>query len=199
MSPRPRKVSDDDVFAAAHRAMAARSPADLTLADIAAEAGVTSAALVQRFGSRRALLLALCARFSDGSAEFVASLRAAAPSALAAVRAYAECMAGMAATPETAARSVAWLLVDLTDPDFHVHLQRHAAATRGGLAEIVREAVASGELAASTDAAALARTIDTVVCGSIVGWATFRAGSARDWIVADVEAVLAPHIPRSGS
>lgn len=41
MSPRPRKVTDDDVFMAAQRAMSRRGPLQLTLADIAAEAGVS--------------------------------------------------------------------------------------------------------------------------------------------------------------
>ena len=62
MSPRPRKVSDDDVLAATHRAMARLGPGELTLAQIATEAGVTAGALAQRFGSKRALLLTLAER-----------------------------------------------------------------------------------------------------------------------------------------
>ena len=58
MSPRPRKAEDADVFAAVVRIMKRVGPAELTLRAIAAEAGVTAAALVQRFGSKRALLLA---------------------------------------------------------------------------------------------------------------------------------------------
>ena len=41
MSTRRRKVSDDEVFAAAQRAMTRRGPLELTLADIAAEAGAS--------------------------------------------------------------------------------------------------------------------------------------------------------------
>jgi AcrR family transcriptional regulator len=51
VSPRPRKVSDEEVFAAAHRATLRLAPSELTLAEIAAEAGVTAGALAQRFGS----------------------------------------------------------------------------------------------------------------------------------------------------
>ena len=46
------------MFAALVRVMHRRSPAELTLREIAAEADVTAGALVQRFGSKRALLLA---------------------------------------------------------------------------------------------------------------------------------------------
>jgi hypothetical protein len=68
MSPRPRKVSDDEIFLAAQRVMSRRGPKELTLADIAAEAGVTAGRLVQRFGGKRELLLALSSRSSPGSA-----------------------------------------------------------------------------------------------------------------------------------
>ncbi len=51
-------MMDADVFAALVRVMHRRGPAELTLREIAAEAGVTAGALVQRFGSMRAMLLA---------------------------------------------------------------------------------------------------------------------------------------------
>ena len=49
MSPRPRKVSDDELFAATQAVMNRVGPGELTLATIAREAGVTAAVLVQRF------------------------------------------------------------------------------------------------------------------------------------------------------
>src|ERR1700704_4220287 len=58
MSPRRRKAEDVDVFAALVRVMQRRGPAELTLREIAKEAGLSAGALVQRFGSKRAMLLA---------------------------------------------------------------------------------------------------------------------------------------------
>ena len=52
MSTRRRKAEDTDVFAAMVRVMLRVGPAELTLGAIAAEAGVTAGALVQRFGSK---------------------------------------------------------------------------------------------------------------------------------------------------
>src|ERR1700747_596828 len=60
MSPRPRETSDEQILAATGRVMQRRSPAQLTLADIAREAGVAPATLIQRFGTKRGLLLTLC-------------------------------------------------------------------------------------------------------------------------------------------
>src|SRR6478609_2472031 len=68
MSPRRRKAEDVDVFAALVRVMQRCGPAELTLREIAAEAGVTAGALVQRFGSKRAMLLAH-ARYAAGTGD----------------------------------------------------------------------------------------------------------------------------------
>src|SRR5262249_7530262 len=123
VSPRPRKVSDDDVFAAAHRAANRLAPSELTLAAIAAEAGVTAGALAQRFGSKRALLLALSERAAAGAGDFIRGLAASHRSPLAAIRAYAECMAHLAQSPAALARNLAYLQIDLADADFRAHLE----------------------------------------------------------------------------
>ena len=194
MSPRPRKVSDDEVFAAVHRAMARRGPGDLTLAEIAAEAGVTAGALAQRFGSKRALLLALAERGADGAGDFLRTLGDRHRSPLAAVRAYAECLAHLAESPAALARNLAYLQIDLADEDFRVHLERQARLTRDGLEELLVRAVAAGELRPSTNPRRLARTIETVLGGALITWGTYREGDAAGWVRSEVEAVLAPHL-----
>src|SRR5260370_32927864 len=116
MSPRPRKVTDQQLCAAAHAVMSKVGPRELTLAAIAKEAGVTAAVRVQRFGSKRALLLALSEKYSHGAGEFIAALGKQHASPLAALRAYADCMAGMAASPAALARNLAYLQIDMTYP-----------------------------------------------------------------------------------
>ena len=194
MSPRPRKVSDDEVFRAAYQVMQRLGPAELTLADIAAEAGLTAGALVQRFGSKRHLLLKLSERFSDGTAAMFAELRRNRRSPLATLRAYAECMAGMAATPAALIRNLSYLQIDLTDEDFRKHLAKQAAATRRELQKLIREATAAGELIPETNPKQLARTIEAVVAGSMLSWAYYQEGSAAKWMRDDLNAVLRPYL-----
>ena len=55
MSPRPRQTSDEAILMATMRVMQRRSPVDLTLADVAKEAGVVPATLIQRFGNAVAI------------------------------------------------------------------------------------------------------------------------------------------------
>jgi AcrR family transcriptional regulator len=195
MSPRPRKATDDQIFAAAYRAMNRLGPGELTLAEIAAEAGITAGALVQRFGSKRAFLLALSGAHAASAGELFQRLRSAHRSPLAAVRAYASCLAEMAESPAALARSLAYLQIDLADPDFRRHLKQQSQATRAGLAELLQAAIDAGEIRGDADAERLARTVETIVGGSLFSWAAHREASAREWLLEDVDAVLAPHRP----
>ena len=199
MSPRPRKASDEEVFAAAHRVMQQVGPAEVTLARIAAEAGVTAGALVQRFGSRRGLMLSLMAEFSRGAPGFFAQIRAAHPSPLAALRAYAECHAQMADSPQTLAHHLSYLQIDLTDPDFHQHMHVQAVDTRRELRRLVADAVAAGELAADTDVDVLTRAVQAALNGALFVWAMLREGTAAQSVRGDVDAVLAPYLARSSA
>jgi AcrR family transcriptional regulator len=196
MTPRARKVSDADVFAAAYRAMQRLGPGDLTLAEIASEAGVTASALVQRFGSRRELLLQLARAASNETEDFIAGLRAQHRSPLAALRAYAECMAGLAESPAALARSLAYLQIDLTDPDFRAPLVVQARATRAGLESLVKAAISAGELQRTVKPRALVRTVEAVLSGSMMTWATHQEGAAARWMRDDLDAVLAPYLAK---
>jgi AcrR family transcriptional regulator len=198
MSPRPRKVTDEQLFTAALVVMNRVGPNELTLAAIAREAGVTPAVLVQRFGSKRELLLALSQKFSDGSGDLVTAMARQHASPLAALHAYADCVAGMAATPAAFVRNLAYLQTDLTDPEFRRHLGKHAKATRAGLRRLLDRAVRAGELRSDTPTTRLARTIEAVLSGSMLTWVIYQEGSASKWIRADLAAVLEPYSGRFG-
>jgi AcrR family transcriptional regulator len=182
---------------AAARVVSRIGPARLTLADVAAEAGVSPATLVQRFGSKRGLLLALVKLAPDTVDGEFARLRAAHPSPLAAVRAVAECMAGMAPTPGELANHLAFLVMDLTDPDFHRPALEHARAFAAELKALLDEAVAAGELA-RCDTASLARLVQETIHGALVSWAIFREGTAQEWVRRDMETLLAPYLAPDG-
>jgi len=194
MSPRPRKVTNQQLFAAAQSAMRKVGPHELTLSAIAKEAGVTAAVLVQRFGSKRALLFSLFEEAANGVNKFMAELAKRHASPLAALFAYADCMAGMAASPAALARNLAYLQIDLTDPDFHKQLVKQARATRAGFRRLVEAAAEVGELSRSVQSAQLARTIEATLNGSMLTWAFYQEGTAATWIRTDLEALLAPHL-----
>jgi AcrR family transcriptional regulator len=194
MAARPRKVTNDDILAATQRVMQRVAPGELTLAEIAGEAGVTAGALVQRFGSKRDLLLELTRRFAAATDEMFAQLRAAAPSPLGTIRLYADCMAQMGESPATFAHHPAWLQIDLTDPDFFANLRTQAQSTRTALQGLVIDAVRAGELKRQTDADALARALEVTITGSLWTWVFHQEGKAAASMRKDVDALLEPYI-----
>lgn len=195
MSPRPRQATDDDILRAAFRAIARLGPAKLTLADVAAEAGISAAALVQRFGSKRALLLATAADAAGGGAYIFPALRARHRSPVAALLGLAECMEVMGTTPAAVANNLSFLHLDLTDDEFHRHAVAASRGMRAGIRALVRDAMAAGELAGA-DANRLAAALHATLNGSLRNWAVHRDGRLADWVRRDVRTVLAPYRTR---
>ncbi|HVL66313.1 MAG TPA: TetR family transcriptional regulator [Vicinamibacterales bacterium] len=192
---RPRKASDDEIFEAASRVMQRLGPAEWTLADIAAEAGLTAGALVQRFGSKRRLQVALLERFADAGPDSYRALRAQHRSPLGALRAYAAQVACLAPSREELAHHLDYLRLDLIDTDMHAHFRRHAAAGRQFIAAVLKEAVERGDLRKGTNVARLARLVDAVITGSLFTWAAHQEGKAPAWIRRNLDDLLAAYAP----
>jgi AcrR family transcriptional regulator len=193
MSPRPRKASDEEVFAATQRVMARCAPGDLSLAAIAAEAGVTAGALVQRFGSKRELLAAVVGRWVDELPAALHETRRLQASPLAALEYYADCIAGIGATPRALANHLTYLQLDLTDPALAEPIRRSAVIARSAVEDWLAEGVALGELKPETDAHSLARLVEATIGGSLLSWARHRQGTASSWVRLDLQQLLAPY------
>jgi len=194
---RPKATSDTDLLAAAHRVVMRLGP-NLTLADVAREAKVSAATLVQRFGSKRGLLLAFAASGSSGLDEEFARIRKGSKSAIAAVYATADCMAAMAQTPEMLANSVAFLQLDLTDPEFHTHAHAHSRAMQAGIKTLLEEAIAEGDLVCR-DTTRLARAVQTMIGGALLQWAIDREGKVNDRLHEDLDTLLRPRAAAKGA
>jgi AcrR family transcriptional regulator len=196
MSPRPRKTSDTELLAATARVMQRRGPAELTLADVAKEAGVVPATLIQRFGTKRNLLLVtyrtgtgdVAAQFEAARARYKSPLKAL-------IELYVGCSA-FAATPEAMANGLAYLQNDLKDAEFRVITLAQFKALRKETQKLLDQAVAAGEIT-KCNTHNLARLIQHVNGGSMLDWAVFREGSLSSWIRTDLESLVLPYrIPK---
>jgi AcrR family transcriptional regulator len=189
--PRPRTISDeavlDAILALAHRV----GPARVTFAAAAAEVGLSAATLVQRFGTKRGLLLAADTRGVDLWVDALDRSTAASP--LARVVEGLMLATDPVATPEQMANSVAMLQLDLADPDFHAQTLRGARAVRARIVRDLGAALEAGELHPGTDIATLAKVLETTYHGAMIGWAIHREGTLADWMRDQLEAALAPH------
>lgn len=190
--PRPKTVDDDTVLDAAMRVVDRAGPGGLTLASVAQEVGLSPATLVQRFASKRGLLLAIAQRAAvDGGAP----LRAAAArhrSPLRALVAGLVDLSAAVASPEAMTNQLAFLQMDLGDPEFHALTLTHTTAVRDAIAELLRAAIAAGELA-EADAGRLARAVQTTYNGALITWAIYRRGRLATWLRRELETLLAPY------
>jgi AcrR family transcriptional regulator len=202
MSPRPRQASDEDMLKATFRTITQLGTARLTLADVAREAGVSAPAVIQRFGSKRALLLAAAADAATGSDYIFPGLRARHRSPLAALLGLADCMTLMGSTPQDVANTLTFVRHDLTDQEFHRHALAGSQRMHAGLASLVSDAVKAGELR-RCNASRLAWGLLATMNGSLLNWTVHRQGTLAAWIRRDLKTVLDGYAPvqrrRSGA
>ena len=190
--PRPKTVDDDAVLDAAVRVVDRGGPGNLTLAAVAREVGLAPATLIQRFESKRGLLLAIARRAADGGG---ASLREAATRQRSPLRALLSGLAGMTsgmASPETLANQLAFLQIDLSDPEFHQYALTHATSVRREIEALLGAALAAGEIR-TTDTARLAQAVQTTYNGAMITWGIYRKGRLDRWLRRELDTLLAPY------
>jgi len=189
MSPRPRTIADADILIAASRVISQVGPTRLTLADVGRASGLSPGALVKRFGSKRGLLLAMSRQSMESVDACFAMVRSAHPAPLDAFVAAALEMARYVKTPQEVANSLAYLQIDLSDPDFYALMKENSKRMEAGYRTLLDEAVEAAELV-PCDTARLARAVGALVTGSLLGWAIARRGTAEAWIRADLAMLL---------
>ncbi len=188
---RHRTRPDREVLEAAIRVISRLGPARFTLADVSAESGLAPATLLQRFGSKRGLLLAVAAQACPDVDHCFSQVRARTASPLAALEASLDEMTRFVRTPAEMANSLAFLEMDLTDPDFHRLALRSSKAIVAGYRALLEDAVQAREIV-SCDTARLAHAIQALASGSMLEWAIHGEGRLADWLRRDVEMLLAP-------
>lgn len=194
MSPRPRTIPDAVILGATARMISRVGPVKLTLADVGDEVGLAPATLLQRFGSKRGLLLALVTQSVESIPALFERVRSRHESALAATIAAATHMAEHLRTPDELANNLAFFQMDLRDVEFHRLALEHSRRVRAGYRSLLDEAIAAKELAAC-DTAKLASAIQAVATGSLLNWAIHREGRVATWVRADLDTVIAPYRP----
>jgi AcrR family transcriptional regulator len=142
-------------------------------------------------GSKRGLLLAFSQQASGEPAARFAAARARHPSPLAALRAALVGLASGIATPEELANHLAFLQLELIDPDFHRHTLEHASALIAEVRTLLAEVVAAGALA-PCDVSRLAQAIYVTYNGTLISWAILCDGTLARRLGRELDFVLAP-------
>jgi AcrR family transcriptional regulator len=178
---RPRTVTDEAILDATLEVIGREGPAQLTLALVGEAVGLSPSTLVQRFGSKHGLLLA-ASRHGVGMVEGAfldASAIAASP--LAALTQALTDLPGDIDSPERLANHLAFLQLDLADPEFRALAVEHARIMRTQIKRLLDEAMASGELR-PCDTADLTEAVYAVVSGALITWALGGEGEPAGWL-----------------
>lgn len=193
MAGRPRTASDDAILDAAQRAIDRHGPASFTLAHITAEIGLAPATLVQRFGSKRGLILALKARLPRLTVEaFGAEDASLEPAPTDRLQDALRRLTGPVASAADLANRIAFLQLDLTDPAVRDAATAHQTELRRQIRQLLVAATAHGELVRH-DHTRLAQAIATAWFGSMTTWSLAGEGEFAVWLQRDIETVLAPY------
>lgn len=173
---RRKAISDGEVIRAASRTLLRVGPARFTLGDVAAEAGLSPATLVQRFGSKRGLMLALARSEAAGAAGPFERARDEASGPLAALRAALIGAVSELRSPEEAANGLAITLDEISDDEMRCAAAQQAEAIERAICGLLEEAMELGELAAA-DVGELALSVHAAWNGAIIQWALRGAGT----------------------
>jgi hypothetical protein len=95
-------------------------------------------------------------------------------------------------SPDEMSNYLAFLQIDLSDPEFHAYMLEMSRRTEAGYRVLLDEAAAAGEIV-QCDTARLARAIGSMAGGSFISWAVYRRGTADAWVRDDLETLLGPY------
>lgn len=193
-SGRPRTISDEAILAALARAISRVGPGRLTLAHVAAEAGLAAPTIAQRFGSKRGLLLAFAARGPGELEKSFARARVTHPSPLSALLSDPGGATQAMGSPDALAHHLAFLQLELADPEFHQHVLQHARVAREQIRLLLDAAVEHGELR-PCDTTSVARAIHVTYNGTLITWAIFRQDELASRLREEIEFILQPFRP----
>lgn len=188
--PRPVTVTDIAILDAVGRAVARIGPHAVRLRDIADEAGLAAPTLVQRFGSKRALMAAFArhageagetALADDGTGDPLARLEKGLVGEL-----------GATGDAEALAHHLARTHLELADPELLALAVRRSRRRRKAIRALLDRAVSEGRLVSRTRTGKLSRSLETTVQGALSTWAIHRRKSLRRWVRREIRAVLEP-------
>jgi AcrR family transcriptional regulator len=167
---RPRTITDERLLDALSQVINRVGPG-FTVADVAAEAGVSVGTVAQRFGSKQGLLKAL----SRAAIVRVAStVRAAGSVRAALVAVYTDLD-----DPQTAPRNLAQLATDMADPELRVLLGEFYATLAAELAPMLPGAPPEA-----------ARLLVSLANGTAIDWSIRPTGRLVDRLAHDIDVVL---------
>jgi AcrR family transcriptional regulator len=186
---RPRVISDDAIYLAGLQVLAEHGSKGLTLARMARVLGVTPAAVRQRFGSKRGLLVEMARRRVEQTELRFASARAAHDSPLEALQAAFVAEMDRIGEPRQLANAISAYTDNVDDAEMRAAFAAELAAMERHTGELLEEAIEVGEIRGPVTPG-LVSTVLAAVEGTMLIWAIAPRGEIKDRIHEAVEVAL---------
>ncbi|CCH35635.1 TetR/AcrR family transcriptional regulator [Actinosynnema sp. NPDC047251] len=182
---RPKTITDERLLSATAAVIGRRGPG-FTVADVAAEAGVSVGTVAQRFGSKSGLLQALTRQTTaDVERRMLAAAEGADP--LTGLRAGLLTWFEGMTDPVEAGNHLAQLGIDLVDPELRALLAELYAVTERTVLVLTRAV----DLPNGPPPERAARVLTGLLFGVSMDWSVRPRGALADRLAQDVDAVLA--------
>lgn len=189
---RPRSMTDDAILDATEQSIAEDGPTAFALDDVARRLGVSAQAVLHRFGSKQALVLAVAERRGRHA---TAAMEAAVDHGESPLRAmldfFERRMRSRHYSRRALASGFAFALAGVSDDAIRPHIVIQVAAIRANLQAFIAAAVRAGELHGEVDA--IARLVETVYNGALYLWLVDRQGTAWSYFEPTLNALLTPY------
>jgi AcrR family transcriptional regulator len=182
-------MSDDAIYLAGLQVLTAHGSDGITLGRVAEILGVTPAAVRQRFGSKRGLLVDMARRRVDLTERRFSAARAAHSSPLEALHAAFVAEMDQIGQPEQLANAFSAYTDNIGDAEMRAAFASELAAMQRHIGELLAEAVACGELDRPVTPE-LVSTVLAAVEGTMLIWAIEPRGDVKDRIHEAVEVAL---------
>ncbi len=186
---RPRIVSDDAIYAAAVGVLAEHGSSGLTLARLAAVLGVTPAAVRQRFGSKRGLLLDMARRRGTGVEPSFAAARAAHDSPIEALSAALLARLEGLSEPARLANAISAYVDNAHDHELRALFAAELTLMERCVGELLVEAVDAGEIDGPVTPQ-LTATVFAAFEGALTIWAIAPRGRLEDRVRETLDTIL---------
>lgn len=189
---RPRQVEDDVVFMAMTTVLLRTGWSRMTVHQIAAELGVTPAALRQRFGAKRDLFLAFYRWATERLKAGVHQLPEGDGPPLDVIATMARLSVAPIETPEQMRNAMSPLTEIGESPEMRRIAAERFAAALTQTTELLERALARGDIVGA-DPPRLAVQLQNCLIGTSLVWSVTGAGTITDAVTEAVERTLAPY------
>ena len=176
--PRHKRISDAELLDAVVQLIGQCGPEGFTLAQLGDRVGLAPATLIQRFGSKKALIEGAIGHANARLGRAVERVPVPAADAEAALVEWLVELAAPFRTRELIASHMVFLRRDLLEPELRANAKRHSSLVR----RRVRQFIEALEPGAGARATPIALCLEAQWHGLVIQWAIAGNGSLEAWL-----------------